>query len=69
MSIGPSNAVPLSPNATVVVSPTGNEKTQNSVVAKFESTRTGGMQLGVRPDAVTGVSAGTTMVTVAFCRP
>ena len=68
MSIGPSKAVPLSPKATVVVSPTGNEKTQNSVFAKFDSTRTV-KQSGVRPDAVTGVSPGTTMVTVAFSRP
>ncbi len=68
MSIGPSNAVPLSPYATAVVWPMGNVKTQNSVFAKFDSTRTV-KQSGVRPDAVTGVSPGSTMVTVAFCSP
>jgi hypothetical protein len=51
-----------------VVSPTGNEKTQNSVVAKFESTRTGDA-VGRSARCGHRRPAGTTMVTVAFCRP
>ena len=69
MLIGPSSAVPLSPNATVVVSPMGNEKTQNSVFAKLDFSRTVERVRRPTPEAVTGVSPGSTMVTVAFCRP